>query len=64
VIAKASRGGWKAIELEARLEYGKALRTAGNGPAATRTPASVEGEATPLGMLLLARHAWEARPDH
>ena len=26
--------------------------------------APVEREATSLGMLLLARHAWEARPDH
>jgi hypothetical protein len=60
---KAARG-WKAIELEARLEYGKAQRTAGNGPGATRTLASVEGEATPLGMLLLARHAREARQGH
>jgi hypothetical protein len=61
VIAQASRGGWKEIELDARLEYGKAQRTAGNNAAAMRTLASVEGESTSLGMLLLARHAREAR---
>jgi len=61
VIAQASRGGWKEIELAARLEYGKAQRTAGNGAAGIRTLASVEGESTSLGMLLLARHAREAR---
>jgi hypothetical protein len=64
VIAKASRGGWKAVELDARLEYGKAQRTAGNGAAALRTLASLDGEATSLGMLLLARHAREARQGH
>jgi DNA-binding winged helix-turn-helix (wHTH) protein len=61
VIARASRSGWKSVELDARLEYGKAQRIAGDSTAALRTLASVEGEARSLGMLLLARHAREAR---
>jgi hypothetical protein len=61
VIAQAQKGGWKTLELDARLAHGTAQLTAGDAAAARRTLESLEVEATSRGMLRVARLAREAR---
>ena len=61
VIAQARKGGWKALEFDARLALGKGQQVTGDGAGARRTLESLEVEATPRGMLRVARLAREAR---
>src|SRR5262249_8439189 len=61
VIAQARKGGWTALEFDARLAHGRAQQVAGDTAGARRTLESLEAEATPRGMLRIARLAREAR---
>jgi eukaryotic-like serine/threonine-protein kinase len=64
VITQARKGGWKMVEFDARLAYGKAQRGAGDAAGSTRTFDSLEQEATSRGALRIARLAREERQSH